>query len=408
MVKPKKIFVLWLLSLLLLTGCWDRKELEETAFVMAIGFDKGEKEGEITATAMIAIPTRLGGAGGGGGGGGGGEGAPVMVAKQTGRTYLEALYKMRSQSDRPVDYNHSRLVVISEDLAKSGIADMLEVLTRQREMRRTMVIIVVQGKAEDFLKLQPDQEKSPARYVDSLLRSLSSEVGQVPYSELHSFWLNLWVSKSAYAAYLAPKKESDKTSDESGGDGQTKKDEGKPKTIQSLGTALFAGTKMVGTFDEQQTRAMLLLQRKFRESLFVIPDPRQSQKHFAVNVRLTGYRNRFTGTLDRPAFSVKLAFEADIAEIESRENWVTPQGIAELEAAVSREIKKQVEETIAKAQKLKVDPFDFGEIVREYSRPSQWKKYNWLECFAKSAVKVEVHTSIRRNGFLFEPPPLRK
>ena len=50
----------------LLSGCWDRKELEDKAYVIGLGLDKSEHEGKIKVTMLIANP-EVGSVQGGGG-----------------------------------------------------------------------------------------------------------------------------------------------------------------------------------------------------------------------------------------------------------------------------------------------------------------------------------------------------
>jgi spore germination protein KC len=67
------LFVFFWMSLFLLTGCWDRVELNDVALIRGIGLDKNE-DNRIEVTAEISIPTiQSGGSQGGGGSGGGGQ-----------------------------------------------------------------------------------------------------------------------------------------------------------------------------------------------------------------------------------------------------------------------------------------------------------------------------------------------
>ena len=68
MPKVKATYkILLLLSIMfLLSGCWDREELEDRAYVIGLGLDKSEKEGNIKITMLIANP-EVGSIQGGGG-----------------------------------------------------------------------------------------------------------------------------------------------------------------------------------------------------------------------------------------------------------------------------------------------------------------------------------------------------
>src|SRR5690606_35829550 len=61
----RALCLLWVASLLILSGCWDRKELNEIALIRAIGIDRTE-DGQVEVTLLQAIPQRAEDAGGGG------------------------------------------------------------------------------------------------------------------------------------------------------------------------------------------------------------------------------------------------------------------------------------------------------------------------------------------------------
>ena len=68
MQKTKTVCKLLLLFVIvcLLTGCWDREELEDKAYVIGLGLDRSKQEGKIKVTMLIANP-EVGSMQGGGG-----------------------------------------------------------------------------------------------------------------------------------------------------------------------------------------------------------------------------------------------------------------------------------------------------------------------------------------------------
>lgn len=71
----KLITVVLVLSLLLLTGCWDYRELDELAIVYAVCFDRIPGDNPILITLHTVTLAGAKGPGGGGVGGAGGESA---------------------------------------------------------------------------------------------------------------------------------------------------------------------------------------------------------------------------------------------------------------------------------------------------------------------------------------------
>ncbi|GAB6933558.1 hypothetical protein JCM14719A_19110 [Calditerricola satsumensis] len=97
---------LCLLSLLLLTGCWDRVEINDLALVTAAGLDKGKGK-TVKLSLQLAVPAAMpsvaGGDGGGLGGGGAGAGRPpTLVVSAEGITIADAMTKLQEKLPRRI------------------------------------------------------------------------------------------------------------------------------------------------------------------------------------------------------------------------------------------------------------------------------------------------------------------
>lgn len=95
----------------LLSGCWERKELNEVAFVLGIGIDKAEIG--YTVSMQVVIPSAISSQASGGGGG---NGVPVVVYKFTVPTFYDAQRKLNLDSSRTSYLGHIRVLVIGRNL----------------------------------------------------------------------------------------------------------------------------------------------------------------------------------------------------------------------------------------------------------------------------------------------------
>jgi spore germination protein KC len=121
-----KCFISLCVSLLFLTGCWDQNELDELSIVMGIGINK-DKKGNLIVTYQVVNPTEIAPAITGGGGGK----QPVFTVYETkGRNLMEATRKATKQTSRRLFFAHARMVVLSEDIAKENIYEVLDMMSR--------------------------------------------------------------------------------------------------------------------------------------------------------------------------------------------------------------------------------------------------------------------------------------
>jgi Ger(x)C family germination protein len=172
MMRKSLIGAVLLGMLLLLTGCWDRREINDVAFVLASAIDK---EGEnIRVSVLIPLPGNMGGTGSGGGGGSGGA-KPFAIKTETGKTVREAVSKLQFRLPRHLFFGHRRVIIIGEDLARQdGVATIIDAVTRIPENRLTAFIAISEGKAIDLLNADTRLERFSAESMRELLQSEAS------------------------------------------------------------------------------------------------------------------------------------------------------------------------------------------------------------------------------------------
>ncbi|HOA96345.1 MAG TPA: hypothetical protein PKK29_00955 [Acetivibrio saccincola] len=120
------LFIVVIMFSLLLTGCWGSSEIDTLAINVAIGLDKaGDKckvSSQIINPRAIAV----------------GENAnesPVILFEKEGVDIDEAMLKMTSKSSRKLFNLHLRMLVISEEVARRGIKNVVEYFLRNNEYR---------------------------------------------------------------------------------------------------------------------------------------------------------------------------------------------------------------------------------------------------------------------------------
>lgn len=161
MIKKWAVAGLLLLSPLALAGCWDRKEINDVAFVIGSSVDK--ENGMYRSALQIALPGNLGGAGSKGGGGGTSGGKSYYLESKTGITLRSANMEIQAGNSRNLSFSHRRVLLIGEDFARDGIAPMLDQFARIPQNRLSSLVAVTSGSAYKIWTPQRRWSNSPAR-----------------------------------------------------------------------------------------------------------------------------------------------------------------------------------------------------------------------------------------------------
>ncbi len=406
---PRIMVSLLILVLLasLMSGCWDRRELEEQAFILTLGIDKGTSEGSYLWTFQLAVPRQL--AGGGGGGGGGGRQNPSTTVSVEATTLFGALNLLNSFIDRKANLMHAKAVIVSETVARNDPVP-LRTFNRYREVRRNLFVMVAEGKAKDIISAyRPVLEQNPAKFIETLVLN-SSFTALVPRTQLQDY-LNALESKSVkptailvgQTGGLAQPKKLDRVTAPFL-PGEIPREGGNP--VEIIGIAVFKGAKMVGKLTGTENRSMALLNGKFKRGFLSFPDPLAPGKSLALDVR-AGSPPVIKVDLQgkRPLVTVHLSLEGDILDIQSSVNYTRLDMLKQLEQFTEKQIATQALEVIKKTQAMGSDIFGFGDIARHSVKTwAQWEELNWTELYPKAKINLTVDFSIRRIGVAYQPP----
>lgn len=170
--------LLWLIvACVLLTGCWDQKELSTIAIVTGIAVDKG-KSGRFKLTvaginaAELNEQTATGN-------------SPSAVYSLEGDTVGELSQKMNIAFSKNLIYSHMKVFVASKEIAKEGMFDFLDFFERSRELRDDFfVVIAKEGEAKDILQIPSILQKDSALKLEMQIKQGEKIWGLTPAVQL--------------------------------------------------------------------------------------------------------------------------------------------------------------------------------------------------------------------------------
>ena len=116
MVNRLYVPLIVLIISLFLTGCYDTKELDDMAYVVGVGIDKGEGN-FLKITLQIAIPMKIAG--------NGGDPKESFFIKSIDAPNLqEGLNRFNSTLSKGINLSHAKVIIFSEEIAKKFNVDV--------------------------------------------------------------------------------------------------------------------------------------------------------------------------------------------------------------------------------------------------------------------------------------------
>lgn len=409
----KKLVLCFLLAVgLALGGCWDYREINDLAIVLAAGVD-GSGDGGVRLLVEIARADQMAR---GEGGSQGGAATPVLVLETTGATVHDAHRNLHWRSPREINWSHTQAVIIGEDLARRGIAPVLDWFDRDEQARRTLLLLVTNGPARNIFQAQPEHEATLAEEINMLVkRTNEKSQGYVPLLNDFLYCLNSG-SRHPVAGCLEvveveePQEGRPAGSEKGGGQGDgAGRAPLPPRALRLAGLAVFKEDRLVGWLDERETRGFLWIIDAVRGTLVDITASGAPGSLITLEVRKADSQIMPLVKDGRVSFQVKVKILADIGQLQG-EISLTPSLFPELEAACSAVVKREIEDTLARVQgEYRVDIFGFGEELHRRF-PKVWKEREgrWGTEFSDVPIEIVVESRIERAGLVTGRVPVRE
>ncbi|MDN5301393.1 MAG: spore germination protein [Thermoanaerobacteraceae bacterium] len=370
------------LVLLILSGCWNNRDLSELNMVTALGIERSE-DGKVLVTVQVVEPAAIQSTASGKGKGGGEQPKPVFTVSYKGETVFDALRSMLSQVDKRLFLSTTQVLILGERLSKDGIVGVLDFFQRDHEVEYEMDVLVAKDTTPtELLQIENDIDPIPAVYIK---KTVENTVSRAKVKRTMLIDLIKDIGNSGRQPVI----------------GQiTKAGE---KVVRTEGAAAFKDGKLVGWLGPYATRGFLFATDKVKSAIVNIP---------ADDGKISMEIIRSKGKVDikfengKPALlTVQISLEANVGEYEGEGKLASPDALHKLEEILGEEIKKEIGMAIKLAQKeYSSDIFGFGEQIHKY-HPQYWKKVenNWDDVFSNLPVEIKVDAEVRRTGVIKDP-----
>lgn len=385
-MHAKRLMILTpLLCSMLLSGCWDRREINDVAFVVASAIDK--KGDEYQVTVQIPLPGQLGGIGGSGGGGGTTGEKSFYVDSATGKTLRAANRQQQRSLSRQLYFAHSRVMLIGEELAKDNISPIMDVMARVPQNRLTSFALIARGEAKSLLSAEVQIEQFPAEMMRELAQS--SMKNPVNMRQLIETMLSDGIDP------VIPAIEKIKTSP--GGKEDPK------STLQVDGLAVFRGSRLQGYIPGDQSIGVLLAMNEAKKPTLIVQPP-EGEGNVSIQLQETNTKIEPRVQGDKITVRVILEGKGSINENESTFDIAYDNNLEKMEKKLNQQTQKILVEGIRQLQTYQSDALGIGDKIYR-SEPAQWRKLrqNWSRHFSEIKFEAESNLHLEHVGSVTMP-----
>lgn len=377
-MKRRKLFSLGcvILTVLLLTGCWDQRLLKDLKLVFTVAIDVGEGD-EIISHIAIRESEKLSV------GGKPGQ-ATVAVVQGKGITLRETRLSLDRRTPGEFSPSKMRVYLMGEELAGKDIYSILDILYRDPKAPLGAKLAIVEGKAEDVIHMKKIKETLLTEAITDLL--VTAEDNTIIKNETVQTVCPVMFDPSADFSLPVIKKV--ETND-----------------IEVIGMGLISDRKYTGvTLDATHSTTLLLLANKKSKiaqiNMMVHPEQENPQNRY-MTLSMSKAKSKYKTTLNSPTdieVTIDMKITGTIAEYP-KNHLVDKQKVEELEEKAAKFLTTQAEEVIQIIQEANSDVLMIGQDIRVHHNKT-WKDIKWREVYPTIKIVPNVTVEITGTGII--------
>lgn len=372
------VLLISFMSIINFTGCKDTIEIEKLAIILAIGFDLDSNNNyevsiEITDSNTLTSQNKK---------------TVSYCAK--GETVFKAIDNIYKNIGQRFNYSHIQYIVIGDNVARKGIASIIDFSLRYNQIRPNIPFLVTKEKARDIVEAKISTNTIPSMSITDLL-NLQKDRGETVFTTNLDFVNSIaHGSKSTTCGLInIDRHKLDKNINYS-----------------LSGAAVFKKDKLVGYLSTRETVGLNWIRGDINRYIVMIEYP----KDYKISLDVTESSEKTNLYIDKDnkvniILNVKL--KSSIREMTGMINPNKNPSIMDLLSEKQNEVIYQdVSLVINKAQKnLNIDIFDFGNIMMK-KYPNQWDymEKDWNNTFKNINIDINIDSRVNKTGVLSKPP----
>lgn len=362
--KANRLLIILWASSLLLTSCWDYKDINMRSITISIGVDSiddniefsgeiakiqssGQKQQEqATATDVYNILSH-------------------------GKNFEEGRIDYDSMIPFPTFLGATRVVVFGENFAKMGIEPYLRRIDSLYDYRKTLLPVVSQKRPKELFEIKIEKDLSVGFLIEDILTHLE-ENGEALYPNVGDLLSDISFGKIGYLIpYIGIKNDS----------------------IKYLGMAVMKNSEIVDIVKIENTSGILYILSENPSLIEAVPSIRDEKNILSFRTKVKKRDIETDYVNEKVIINVNLDLTAEL-RYQYYMATVSDEDIKKYQKMISQKIKNDIVSIMERSQKeFECDIFRFAKKFRG-EHPKVYEKINWEDEFPQAKINVNVKTKI--------------
>ncbi len=361
-VKKTQLAGVLLITVLLCSGCWDKKEYNQLALAQAIAIDYADGQYQLTMQLIMpkASEETV-------------SSENIWIIDGQGDSVGDALEQIALRAPREIYLDHLDIVLLGEALMQQDIDNGLEYLMKQNVLRRRTNLLAVEGMAGDILQAKPDLAEVDIFYLANLLKGQNRRM-KGSNTIINDYYVN--AGTELQEALVIPKVSAE--------------DE---KELQLSGGALLKDGVLLCWVEPEWMVSYRWIVGGLE--LTTLPNAGLEQQDITMEIHKSKCQWEL---LSREPLKIRANVKGDLYVVENKNltKAVSPEEVESLcqhvQQQAVQQMKPQIESAIALAQEQGGDAFGLGEWLHAW-HPEVIAGKDWPQLFSNAEIEVNMDTT---------------
>lgn len=367
-----KLIIIFIL--LITTGCWNYRELNESAIAtgMAIDYSKGEYEVSLLiANAKSKEETK----------------SEITIVSGKGNSIYEAIKNISLSSPKDIYISHLSVVIISSDIAKNGLNKVFDYLLREPQSHQNFdILIAKEDSAKDILSVINPLADYPSQNITSTIKiteQLQARITNSNFIKFVSKILEKGINPVSNSIILIGKDGTKKEQQENSITNAYTK-------LDTLG--IFKNDKLLSWADEDESIGINMLLGDINQLYLSIPCSKDNN----IVISISNYKIK--NNISKHKIDVDINMDGTLNEVSCNINLENKKNISKIKKDAISQLKTYTYKAIRKARIYETDIFGYGNLI--------YKKYpryfnninNWDNEFKKLNININIKLNLKNRG----------
>lgn len=386
----KRILIIIIPLILLLTGCYDYKELNSISILSATEINKIDDEFIVSAQAINPqAPDKTAN-----------TQAPFIIYTGKGKSIQEAYRNITDQSSKFLYSNHLQILIINEKVAKEDISQVIDFYMRNPAIRTEFYILI--GQNDNIINvITPIDDISSSSIKEGIENNFKylGTVNTTTFNELADMYLNPNIEIILPSIKIIHNNEEENKNNKEGENLENVENTKVNTTYKLDGFAIFKNNKLQGYLTEEQSKTYNIIQNKINNTILTYECDKS--KYMTIEI----INSKSSIDIKNNKINIKVKMTGNLNEYQCNENLNSNKVIENIEKKFEKELSNTLKNNINEIKTTyNSDIFGFlDKIYKTDYQKYQKIKNNWYDStYQNLELSLKTDISIIAKGNIME------